>query len=200
MPCVATQHSAVDLYKTFTLHRRPGLRFVDTQALFIPVGLFACLVVLAAPTYVNLRGKARTPVIVFLFLITLLGLCLVAFPNARAARYAGCFLAYGGAQANVPTILAHQAINTRTYSKRAIAGATVLAFGGAGGLLGSALFPPQDASYTTGLSIAIGLQLLGAIVAVVLSSRMWRANEAAKKTQVHVPYLIEGLEGFQYSL
>ncbi|KLO10530.1 MFS general substrate transporter [Schizopora paradoxa] len=180
------------------LHRRENLSLVDTQALYIPVGLFACVVVLAAPVYARLRGSALTPVVVFLFLMTLLGLCLIAYPNARAARYLGCFLAYAGAQANVPTILAHQAINTRTYSKRAITGAIVLSLGSAGGLLGSALFPPQDTSYTTGLSIAIGLQLLGALATISLSSRMRKANEAAKKTQSNVPYFIEGLEGFEY--
>ena len=86
------------------------------------------------------------------------------------------------------------------YYRRAIAGALVLSIGGAGGLLGSALFPPQDTSYTTGLSIAIGLQLLGALATILLSSRMRRANEAAKKTQANVPYFIEGLEGFEYWL
>jgi len=179
---------------------RSDLSVVDTQALFIPVGLFAFLVVLITPLYVASRRGTRTPVIVFFFSITLVGLCMIAFPSARAVRYTGCFLTFAGAQANIPTILAHQAINTRTYSKRAIAGATVLTLGGVGGLLGSALFPPQDASYTRGLSIAIGLQLLGAVAAIFVSSRMWKANEAAKKAQTHVPRLIEGLEGFQYSL
>jgi hypothetical protein len=62
------------------------------------------------------------------------GLFIMAFAGKIGPRYFGAFLAIGGCQSNVPAVLAYQANNILTYSKRAVTSAVVIGFGGMGGI------------------------------------------------------------------
>lgn len=61
-----------------------------------------------------------------------------------------------GANSNIPTCLAYQANNIRGQWKRAFCSATLVGFGGIGGIAGSLIFRPQDAPrYRPGMYAAI---------------------------------------------
>jgi len=68
----------------------------------------------------------------------------------------GVFLVVAGANSNIPTCLAYQANNIRGQWKRAFCSATLVGFGGIGGIAGSLIFRPQDAPrYRPGMYAAI---------------------------------------------
>lgn len=83
----------------------------------------------------------------------LIGVAIMAWGGKVGVRYFGCFLAIGGAQANVPSILAYQANNIRSQSKRAVAAAIVIGGGGVGGIFASLVYRQIDApKYMPGLA------------------------------------------------
>lgn len=106
--------------------------------------------------YVADKYRIRAPVIAFNSLITLIGLPMVGFGKSSALRYTGVFLATAGANANIPSAMAYQANNIRGQWTRALASATLVGFGGIGGIAGSLVFRSQDApAYIPGIWAAI---------------------------------------------
>ena len=69
----------------------------------------------------------------------------MGFAESNAARYVGVFLAVAGANANVPASMAYQANNVRGQWPRAFSSATLVGFGGIGGIVSSLVFREQDA-------------------------------------------------------
>jgi hypothetical protein len=59
-------------------------------------------------------------------------------------RYFGIFLICATANGGIPTVMAYQANNIRGQWKRAFASATLVGFGGLGGIAGSTVFRQQD--------------------------------------------------------
>jgi hypothetical protein len=118
--------------------------------------------------------------------------------NQRAARFAGLFIATGGGNANVPLILAWQAVSIRAQSKRAFCSALTVAFGGVGGILGSTLFFNKEArqGYPTGVFTIMGLNALTIFGTLGM---MWWMNMKNKKAKSGRG-LIEGVEGFYYQI
>ena len=57
-----------------------------------------------------------------------------------ARRYFGVFLTTAGVNANVPATMSYQTNNIRGQWKRAFCSATLVGFGGIGGLAGSLVF------------------------------------------------------------
>lgn len=128
----------------------------------------------------------------------LLGLPLLGFAESTGARYFGIFLATTAANANVPCVLTWQANNIRGQWKRAFCSATLVGTGGIGGIIGSTVFRSQDR--LTGYRPGIYCTILAAFLIIVLSLAMdykfWRANKRAEAGGK----VIEGLEGFRYTL
>jgi len=69
----------------------------------------------------------------------------MGFAKGNAARYFGVFLVTAGANANIPASMAYQANNIRGQWKRAFCSASLVGFGGIGGISGSLVFRSQDA-------------------------------------------------------
>jgi len=73
-------------------------------------------------------------------LLCIIGLAIMGWVKNVAVRYFGVFLVAAGANANVPAVLAYQANNIRGQWKRAFCSATLVGFGGIGGICGSLIF------------------------------------------------------------
>lgn len=79
------------------------------------------------------KTHMRAPFIALSATVCLVGLVIMAWGGKLGVRYFGSFLSIAGCQANVPAVLAYQANNVRSYSKRAVASAVVIGMGGVGG-------------------------------------------------------------------
>lgn len=86
------------------------------------------------------RFHLRAPVILMNCLLMICGLALMGFVKSVAVRYFGVFLCTAGANCNVPAVLTYQANNIRGQWKRAFASASLVGFGGIGGIIGSLVF------------------------------------------------------------
>lgn len=76
-----------------------------------------------------------------------------------AARYAGVFLAVGGANANIPLTIAWAQTAVRRQSKRGFTSGLVVAFGGLSGIIASVSFIEKEAAkgYPTGIRMTFGM-------------------------------------------
>jgi hypothetical protein len=139
----------------------------------------------------------RGPIVIGNAILGLIGLPLLGYAKTPEVRYFGVFLATISANANVPAILTFQANNIRGQWKRALCSATLVGFGGIGGIIGSSVFREQDSpKYGPGIMtcmIASGLVIL---ITLALDLKFWRANKRAEAGGK----IIEGQEGFRYTL
>lgn len=77
---------------------------------------------------------------VFNMVTVIVGLAIMGWVKNVGARHFGVFLVAAGANANVPATLAYQANNIRGQWKRAFCSATLVGFGGIGGIAGTLIF------------------------------------------------------------
>jgi nitrate/nitrite transporter NarK len=142
--------------------------------------------------------NARAAVIIFNAVCVLAGTAMYSqLPmSQKAARFAGIFLAVGGGNSNVPLIISWQHTGIRSQSKRAFCSALTVAFGGVGGILGSALFMDKEAKrgYPTGIYTTLALNSAAVLVAGGLSLYYRRQNARAEKGEI----IIEDHEDFRY--
>lgn len=90
------------------------------------------------------KYRIRAPILIFNCLVALVGLPIMGFAGSPGVRFFGVFLATSGGNANIPAVMAYQANNIRGQWTRAFASATLVAFGGIGGIAGSLVFRSQD--------------------------------------------------------
>ena len=113
------------------------------------------------------------------------------------ARYFGCFLICAASNGGIPTVMAYQANNIRGQWKRAFASATLVGFGGLGGIAGSTVFRSQDApQYIPGIWVCIGLNLL--IVATTIMNTIIFRKQNAKADRGEV--VLEDEPSFRYTI
>jgi hypothetical protein len=100
--------------------------------------------------------------------------------------------------ANIPASMAYQANNIRGHWKRAFCSATLVGFGGVGGIIGSLVFREQDAPhYKPGLYACVASQLSIILVVIVLSFKFISDNKKSERGELE----IEGSEqGFKYTI
>ncbi|KAI5450461.1 hypothetical protein NCC49_003083 [Naganishia albida] len=185
-------------------------------AYFLPVILggqgysYKLTLFLSAPPYV--AGAIYTFIIAFFSdklrlrahfvalnaLVTIVGCLLIGYVPKNGVKYFGAFLAIMGGQCNVPSVLAYQANNTITYSKKSIASAIVIGMGGIGGIVASTVYRQADApQYIPGLWTTIGCQLLIISICLGLTFHFKSVN---KKMDEGRQGPVEGVEGFRYSI
>ncbi|KAJ7200964.1 major facilitator superfamily domain-containing protein [Mycena rebaudengoi] len=127
-----------------------------------------------AVAYASDKLRKRAIFIALNALVCMTGLFIMAFAGKIGPRYFGAFLAIGGCQSNVPAVLAYQANNILTYSKRAVTSAVVIGFGGMGGIF------------------AVLILLLLVLLTLDLKKMNKRVDEGTA--------VIEGKPGFKYTL
>jgi len=140
----------------------------------------------------------RGPLVIFNAAYGIIGLGMLGLLHSPAPRYVGVFLATTSCNANVPCVLTWQANNIRGQWKRALASATLVGAGGIGGIIGSTVFREQDklTGYKPGIITTMLASGLIIVVSCLLEFKFWRANKRAAAGGK----VIEGLEGFRYTL
>jgi len=86
------------------------------------------------------RYHIRGPIIIGNATLAIIGLAMMGWTTSVAAQYAGVFFTCAGANSNIPQCMTWQANNIRGQWKRALCSATLVAFGGIGGIAGSLVF------------------------------------------------------------
>lgn len=157
---------------------------------FAAIWMYGC-------AYFGDKYHVRGPFIILNAVLGLIGLPLLGFATSPAVRYFGVFLATTSCNANVPTILSYQANNLRGQWKRALASATLVGAGGIGGIIGSTVFRSQDKpGYLPGIYATTIACALVVVITCAMEFKFWRANKRAAAGGK----IIEGLEGFRYTL
>ncbi|KAM4064508.1 major facilitator superfamily protein [Hirsutella rhossiliensis] len=156
------------------------------QCLVAPPYAFAGIVMFTTG-YVGDKYHVRGPVILVNMLLCLIGLPIMGWHPNAAVRYLGVFFVTAGANSNVPAMLSFQANNVRGQWKRAFCSATLVGFGGIGGIAGSLVFRDQDKAtgYKPGMYACIACSLLNVVLVLLLNLEFYRQNRLAdqgKKT------------------
>jgi len=195
--CLTTTNSyAIAYFLPIILREGMGFDIARAQCLVAPPYVAAALVMYAQAYYAD-KFHLRGPVVVMNALLGIIGLPLLGYTTNNGLRYFGVFLATIAANANVPAVLTYQANNVRGQWKRAFTSATLVGFGGIGGIIGSTIFREQDSPrYRPGMLGTILANALIVIIVALLSLKFWRANRRAEAGGKW----IEGQEGFRYTL
>jgi len=130
---------ALAYFLPIILREGMGYSVGAAQCLVAPPYVFAGIVMFFA-SWVGDKYHTRGPIIVFNMILILIGLPLMGFHKNTGVRYFGVFLTCAGANSNVPATMAYQANNIRGQWKRAFCSATLVGFGGIGGIAGSLVF------------------------------------------------------------
>ncbi|KKA29413.1 hypothetical protein TD95_004605, partial [Thielaviopsis punctulata] len=158
----------------------------ESQCLVAPPYAFAGIITYISG-WVGDRYRIRGPIIVANNVLALAGLGIMGFANNAWVRYFGIFLTTAGANSNIPSIMTYQANNIRGQWKRAFCSATMVGFGGFGGITGSLVFRDQDApGYRPGYYACIACSTLSIILVGVLSVEFWRQNSRAEQGETRL--------------
>lgn len=159
-----------------------GFSVGEAQCLVAPPYAFAGMVMFAS-AWIGDRYRFRGPLIVFNMILCLIGLPIMGWHSNPSVRYFGVFLVTAGANCNVPTMMSYQANNVRGQWKRAFCSATLVGFGGIGGIVGSLVFRKQDQAtgYKPGLYACIACAALNILLVAACDLSFWIANKKADK-------------------
>jgi len=159
-----------------------GFTVGEAQCLVAPPYAFAGIMMIATG-WAGDKYKVRGPIIVFNQIMCLIGLPIMGWAENPNVRYFGVFLVTAGANANIPAVMSFQANNVRGQWKRAFCSATLVGFGGIGGIAGSLVFRSQDQAtgYKPGQWACIACCLLSLILVGLLDMTFKRENAKADR-------------------
>ncbi|KAL4760939.1 major facilitator superfamily domain-containing protein [Aspergillus foveolatus] len=193
---ITTVTYGIAYFLPIILRDNMGFNVAEAQCLTAPPYALAGILMVST-SWVADRYRMRAPILIFNSVLALIGLPIMGFAKSAAVRYFGVFLTTAGANANIPASMAYQANNIRGQWTRAFASATLVAFGGIGGIAGSLVFRSQDApDYIPGIWAVIACQLCLLIVVGALSLHFWISNRKADRGEK----IIEGSPDFRYTL
>jgi hypothetical protein len=132
-----------------------GFGIGASQCLVAPPYVFAGFVMFGTAWFAD-KYHTRGPILAFNSILCLIGIPMMGFAQGNATRYAGVFFVTAGANANIPAAMAYQANNVRGQWTRALSSATLVGFGGIGGIASSLVFRAEDApGYRPGMYATI---------------------------------------------
>lgn len=134
-----TMSYALAYFLPIILRESMGFTIAESQCLVAPPYAFAG-VVMFGTGWMGDRYRMRGVPILIHMVLCLVGLPILGFHSSAAVRYFGVFLVTAGANANVPAVMSYQGNNIRGQWKRAFCSATLVGFGGIGGIAGSLVF------------------------------------------------------------
>ncbi|PLB53868.1 MFS general substrate transporter [Aspergillus steynii IBT 23096] len=186
---------AYSYFKTIILM---GMGFSNTESQLLSAPPY---ILAAATTYLSgwLTDKyqIRGPVIAVHQLLTAVGMIITAYGQVNGARYFGVFLGVGVLQFCIPGVLAFQANNITSHSKRAVASATCLIGGGLGGIIASVAFKSDESPYyTTGIWVTFAITMVSIVMTLGLDFYFWKVNKKARESGRP----LEGMQGWYYTL
>ncbi|GMK56062.1 hypothetical protein CspeluHIS016_0211180 [Cutaneotrichosporon spelunceum] len=181
-----------------TILTQMGFNNIESMMLGTPAYFWAIIPAVVCGKIADKVPNTRALMVMFNAACILIGTAMYSkiHPSQKNARFAGIFLAVGGGNSNVPLIISWQATSIRAQSKRGYVSALAVAFGGIGGILGSALFFQKEAKkgYPTGINVTLGLNAFTFVCAGLLSLYMRIMNRKADRGEV----VIEDNEDFRY--
>ncbi|KAL2849824.1 major facilitator superfamily domain-containing protein [Aspergillus pseudoustus] len=194
--CVTTVSYAIAYFLPIILSVGMGFDTGVSQCLVAPPYVAAGFVMYGT-AWAGDKYRTRGPVLIFNALLCIIGLPMMGFAKNNAAQYVGVFFTVAGSNANIPAVMAYQANNIRGQWTRALSSATLVGFGGIGGIAGSLVFREQDKPhYRPGIWCAIACNLLLMLIVVVQSVWFRHANKQADQGK----RIIEGSPGFRYTI
>ena len=183
---------------TLPIILRKGLGFslAKSQCLVAPPYVAAAIVMYGCAVLGD-KYHIRGPIVIFNAVLGLIGLPLLGYAHNNGVRYFGVFLATIAGNANVPAVLTYQANNIRGQWKRALCSATLVGFGGIGGIIGSTVFREQDApKYGPGIMTTMIANGLVILITGALTVKFYFANKRVDRGGK----VIEGQVGFKCTL
>ncbi|KAJ5110584.1 hypothetical protein N7532_001119 [Penicillium argentinense] len=194
--CLTTVTYAIAYFLPIILMENMGFGVGAAQCLVAPPYVFAGFVMYST-AWVGDRYRVRGVILITNALLCIIGLPMMGFAEGNATRYAGVFLTVAGANANIPACMAYQANNVRGQWTRAFSSATLVGFGGIGGIASSLVFREQDApGYRPGMYTALACNIMIIIVVLCLSVWFWFCNRQAERGKRE----IEGEPSFRYTI
>ncbi|KAF4959599.1 hypothetical protein FSARC_10685 [Fusarium sarcochroum] len=177
---------------------RDGMGYSRTDSMLLSAPPYILAAVMAMFSgWLGDRLKTRGPIIAIHQLITAAGMLTTAYANTNAVRYFGAFIGVGFLQFCVPGVLSFQANNITSHSKRAVASATCLIGGGAGGIIASVVFMAKESPhYATGVWVTFAMSMISVVLIVIMDLYFVRRNKGAREAG----RLNEGMEGWMYTL
>lgn len=142
--CVTAVTYAIAYFLPIILREGMGYGIGASQCLVAPPYGFAGIIMFGT-AWVGDKYRVRGATVAFNALLCILGLPMMGFAKGNATRYVGVFFAVAGSNANIPATMAYQANNIRGQWTRAFSSATLVGFGGIGGIVSSVAFRSQDA-------------------------------------------------------
>lgn len=153
--CLTTVTYAIAYFLPIILMEGLGFGVGASQCLVAPPYVLAGIVMYTS-AWVGDRFHVRGPLLVVNAMLCIIGLPMMGFAEGNVTRYAGVFLTVAGCNANIPSCMAYQANNVRGQWTRAFCSATLVGFGGIGGIASSLLFREEDAPhYRPGMYAAL---------------------------------------------
>lgn len=193
--CTVTSY-AISYFLPVILMRGMGFNLAQAQCLVAPPYACAGIYMYTQATFADKFRNRAVPIMINSTLC-LIGLPILGFSTNNGARYFGVFLATIGANSNIPAIMTYQANNIRGQWKRALCSATLVGFGGIGGIIGSTVFRRVDSpNYYPGIMTCMIANVVMILITLALSFKFWRANKRVDAGGK----MIEGQAGFKYTL
>ncbi|KKK26403.1 phthalate transporter [Aspergillus rambellii] len=194
--CITTVTYAIAYFLPIILAQGMGYSTGAAQCLVAPpYGLAG--IVMYGTSWVGDRYRTRGPILIFNALLCIIGLPMMGFAKSHAVQYVGVFFTVAGTNANIPACMAYQANNIRGQWTRALSSATLVGFGGIGGIAASLVFREQDKpGYRPGIYTAIACNLLLMLIVGLLSWWFWHSNQKADRGEKE----IEGSSEFRYTI
>ncbi|TFK25453.1 high-affinity nicotinic acid transporter [Coprinopsis marcescibilis] len=148
--------------------------------------------------WISDKTKMRAPWLACQNLICIVGLMITGYTNLNGTRYFGLFLVKAGAAGCVPGVLAYQANNVTSHSKRAVTTAITIAMGGIGGIFATTVWRQQDVPrYIPGIWATMACQFTMLLLLAVNTFVFRRRNNLLRQGKVAS---LENTEGFEYTI
>jgi len=192
---------ALAYFLPIILQENMGFSVGAAQCLVAPPYALAAIVMFGTGWFGD-KYHLRGPVICFNMILCLIGLPIMGFHKSAAVRYFGVFLTTAGANSNIPAAMSYQANNIRGQWKRAFCSATLVGFGGVGGIAGGLVFRFQDApEYHPGLYACIACCLLTLVIVSLNTLVFLRQNRRADRGEIELEDSDEDHQkGFRYTI
>lgn len=151
--CSTTITYALAFFTPIILNTNLGFGVGESQLLVAPPAAFAGILMFTEG-WLGDKIRMRGPLVVFNMLLSVVGLALLGYHPKAGVRYLGIFFVTAGVNSNIPLTMAYQANNIRGQWSRAFCSATLVGFGGVGGIAGSLIF-----RYALSLSVTLQMRL-----------------------------------------
>ncbi|KAF6748836.1 major facilitator superfamily domain-containing protein [Ephemerocybe angulata] len=130
-------------------------------------------------------------------LMTIVGLMVTGYGKGNGVRYFGLFLTNMGASGSIPGVLAYNANNIVSHSKRSVSTAVIIAFGGIGGIFATLVYRQKDfPKYIPGVWATMACQFLMLLLLAINTFVFTRRNKLAREGK----RINEGTPGFYYTI